>query len=76
MNDLTAPKLLELAKLEGFTTPLDLIEAFIMDSIVPAICINECCNATSDLEPDQREGFCEACGTSSLQSALVIAGLI
>jgi len=34
------------------------------------------CNNTADMEPDQDQGFCEACGGKTIVSALVLAGLI
>ena len=69
-------KLNTLCEIEGFEDSLDLIEAYIMDSIVPAICMNEGCDATADMEPDQDKGFCEQCRTNTMKSALILGGVI
>ena len=76
MFDLSHPKLADLAALEGFAEPIDLVEAYATDSIVPAICTKRHCDASADLEPDQDRGFCETCGTHTMQSALILAGMI
>jgi hypothetical protein len=46
------------------------------DCASPAICMNEGCDYTAETEPDQDAGFCEECRTNSMQSALILAGLI
>ena len=43
---------------------------------VPAICMNENCDATYEYEPDSTRGWCEECQTNSVKSALILAGLI
>ena len=73
---MTMSKLTELAEIEGFPTVDDMLEGAVLDSICPAICMNKGCNFTADYEPDQREGWCEECGTNSVKSALVLAQLI
>ena len=76
MFDLDNPKLITLAAAEGCEDVMDFLEANAMDSLCPAICMAAHCDATSDMEPDQRAGWCEACGAQTMQSALVIAGMI
>jgi hypothetical protein len=71
-----AQKLMKLCEIEGYQNPYDLLQAFITDSVCPAICMTEGCEYTAEMEPDQREGYCEACGGNTLVSALVLAGLI
>ena len=71
-----AQKLMKLCEVEGFKNPLDLAHAFICDSVCPAICLTEGCDHTAEMEPDQREGYCEACGGNTVTSALILAGLI
>jgi hypothetical protein len=44
------------------------------DSATPAICT--ACDYTAEMEPDQDAGYCEACGTNTVVSCLVLAGLI
>lgn len=76
MFNLTHPKLVTLAETEGYTEVSDFLESHALDSVVPAICMAPDCDHTADLEPDQRAGFCEVCGRLSMQSSLVVAGMI
>ena len=69
-------KLDQLVDSEGYDSLDDLIAATISDSVSPAICMNDGCDYSTEMEPDQREGWCEACGTNTVASALVLAGLI
>ena len=69
-------KLAQLAEIEGFPSVADLIEAAVTDSVCPAICLNEHCSYTAEMEPDQDRGYCEECRTNSMASALILAGLI
>ncbi|MFG6588987.1 hypothetical protein [Sulfitobacter sp. MOLA879] len=75
MFNLTHPKLVTLAEAEGYAEVVDFLEDYAQGSIVPAICMAPDCDHTADLEPDQRAGFCEACGCPSMKSGLVIAGM-
>jgi hypothetical protein len=70
-----ASKLDELAVIEGLTVA-EFIDQYALDSVVPAICMNEGCDFTAELEPDQREGWCEECETPSLKSGIVLAGIL
>ena len=47
-----------------------------IDSVVPGICMNDGCDYATEYEPDQDGGWCEECGTRSVASALILAGLI
>jgi hypothetical protein len=67
-------RLLELCEAEGFEKLDDLLLASIDDSVCPAICME--CGCTADMEPDQREGYCEQCGKNKVVSCLVLADLI
>ena len=71
-----AKKLMKLCEIEGYETPYDLVEAVMTDVVSPAICMTEGCDYTAEMEPDQREGYCEACGGNTVVSALVLAGII
>jgi hypothetical protein len=71
-----AAKLMKLCDLEGFKRLDDLLKASAFDSICPAICMTEGCDHTTEMEPDQDAGYCEACGGNTMTSALVLAGLI
>ena len=50
--------------------------AAVGDSVSPAICLNDGCDYTTEMEPDQDRGWCEACRTNTVASALVLAGII
>ena len=71
-----ASKLMKLCEAEGFTSLDDLLAASITDSVPPAICMTEGCDYTTEMEPDQEEGYCEACGGNTVVSVLVLAGII
>ena len=69
-------KLMKLCDIEGFDSLDDLLQAAVTDSVCPAICMTEGCDYTTEMEPDQDQGFCEACGGNTVTSVLVLAGLI
>jgi len=69
-------KLDQLVESEGYDSLDDLIAATVSDSVSPAICMNEGCDYTAEMEPDQDRGWCEACGTNTVASALILAGMI
>ncbi|KRQ16280.1 hypothetical protein [Bradyrhizobium manausense] len=71
-----AQKLMTLCDQRGFQDLDDLLLAALLNGASPAICMTEGCNHTADMEPDQDQGFCEACGGQTVVSALVLAGLI
>jgi hypothetical protein len=64
----------KLADSEGFESVDDLIGAAVMDSVSPAICTE--CELTTEMEPDQTAGWCEACGRNTVVAAPVLAGII
>lgn len=76
MSDLSKSKLQKLVEIEGFEDDLKLLEHAVMDSVCPAICMNDGCDYTAEMEPDQDRGWCEVCNTNSMKSALVLAGII
>ena len=69
-------KLVKLAAIEGFASTDELLADAIYDSACPGICTRLDCDYTREVEPDQDEGYCEACQTRTVQSALMLAGLI
>jgi hypothetical protein len=69
-------KLERLLQIEGYDTVEQLAEAVVLDSASPGICVNNGCDYTTEVEPDRDRGWCEACGTGTVKSALVLAGLI
>lgn len=69
-------KLQRLAEIEGFDDVMDLYENAITDAAVPGICMKSGCDYTCEVEPDQREGWCEECGTNTVVSCLVLGGIV
>ena len=69
-------KLAKLIEIEGYDNFEEMAQAILSDSVSPAICMNEGCNFTCEMEPDQDAGYCEECRTNSMQSSLILAGLI
>ena len=69
-------KLEDLTRIEGYPSVDALLEAVATDSVCPAICVNELCSYTCEMEPDQDRGWCEECGTNTMQSALILARII
>jgi len=71
-----AAKLETLAEINGFEDAQEMLEAFACDSICPAICTMPDCDATFDWEPDCEAGLCEECDCDSVDSAMILAGII
>lgn len=69
-------KLRTLAEIEGYDAVEDMLEAAVCDAVSPAICVNDDCDYTVEMEPDQDRGWCEECRTNSVAAALVLAELI
>jgi hypothetical protein len=69
-----AVRLLELCEAEGFKRIDNLLKFSMADSLCPAICME--CGHTTEMEKDQREGYCESCGKNKVVSGLVLADLI
>lgn len=55
---------------------IHLLSESITDVVVPGICVNDKCNNIIDVEPDQKQGFCENCKTNTIKSVLIIADLL
>lgn len=75
MNTLAQDKLAKLAEIEGLTIE-ELCEQAVMDVTCKGICSEPECNYTTDVEPDQDNGYCENCGGQTVKSCLVLAGII
>jgi hypothetical protein len=71
-----AAKLMKLCDIEDFKNVEDVLISGMFDTVCPAICMTEGCDHTAEMEHDQREGYCEACGGNTMVSALVLAGVI
>ena len=68
-------KLEQLAQSEGVDVE-EMLEVATYDSVAPGICTNEGCDYTTNVEPDQDKGHCERCGTKTVESCLILAGII
>jgi hypothetical protein len=68
-------KLAKLIEIEGFDSIEELMEAVFSDAVSPAICVNEDCDFTCEME-HQDAGYCEECHTNTMIAAPVLAGLI
>ena len=75
-RELSRAKLSKLIESEGFENLEKMLQATVFDSVSPGICVNPECNYTVEVEPDQNRGWCEACGTQTVHSALILAGFI
>ena len=69
-------KLKQLVAIEGYASLEDLLEAAVFNSVSPGICQTIGCDYTTEVEPDQTEGWCEVCGKGTVASALILAGLV
>lgn len=70
-------KLEQLAEIEGYDSVENMLEEATFDSVTCGICTNEGCDATTScIEPDGHGMFCENCKTNTIDSCLIIAGII
>lgn len=68
-------KLQEIANVYGMSVA-EFLDSHALEDVVPGICMNEGCDFVIEYEPDQKEGWCEECGTNSVTSALVLGGIL
>ena len=61
---------------EGFDDEVSFLQHVCMDSVCPGICTNLDCDYSTEVEPDCRDGWCEECKKGTVQSALVLKGMI
>lgn len=66
----------ELTESEGYADTMDMLQEATFDSVSPGICTNDGCGYTTEVEPDQSEGWCEICQTNTVKSALILGGII
>lgn len=69
-------KLTQLASDYGYGDTMEMLEHATFDSVVPGICMNEGCDYSTEVEPDQDCGWCEECQWGSVKSCLMLAGII
>lgn len=58
----------------GFKSVGAMLEAAILDSVCPGICLT--CGYTTEIEPDSQSGYCESCGGNAVRSAMVLGRVI
>lgn len=75
MSDQKQQMLQTLATDWGYEDPLEMIEDYVTDGLMPGIC-TEGCGYSTEYEPDQDAGYCECCGTGTVVSAAILAGVI
>jgi hypothetical protein len=63
----------KLAASEGMEE-MDMLGKATFDGIAPGICLE--CGYTAEVEPDSTQGYCEGCGKQTVQSCLILAGVI
>ncbi len=69
-------KLNLLAEDYGHDSVEEMMNSTMFNSLVPCICMNDGCDATYEYEADSVKGWCEECGTGSVQSCLIILGIV
>ncbi|MDB2578792.1 hypothetical protein N9Y00_07105 [Tateyamaria sp.] len=60
----------------GYSEPEAMVEDYLFDGVMPAICVNDDCDYTTEMEPDQDRGWCDCCHTNTVQSASILMGII
>jgi hypothetical protein len=71
-----AAKLAILCRAEGYDKLIDLLTASMADTVCPGICMVDGCDHIEHYEKDSEEAYCEACGSNTVTSALVLPEVI
>jgi len=69
----TADELLEQLAEDWGTDVEEMLREAVFDSVVPGIC--PYCGYSTDVEPDQRAGWCEECEKRTVISCLILGGI-
>jgi len=69
-------KLAQLTEDWGYSEPETMVEDYLFEGVMPAICMNDDCDYSTEMEPDQDHGWCENCSTNTVVSAAILAGMI
>ena len=64
-----------LSQIEGLSVE-EMLENSLFDGTSPAICMNKKCDYTTEMEPDQDQGYCEDCQTNTVKSISILMGVI
>lgn len=66
-----------LCEIEGYEDWIDLANDSEAGIGMPnAICMNDGCEYTAEMEPDQSAGWCDECNTTTMKSVMVLGGVI
>lgn len=68
-------KLRDLLYAEGLTWT-EMGEMAVVESVLPAICMNEDCDYVGYYEPDSTAGWCEECDTGTCKSGAILMGIM
>jgi hypothetical protein len=71
-----ADKLAHLIASEGCHSLNEFLQDYGNEPIVPGICMTDHCNYTTGVAPGETQGYCPRCGTNTVKSGLVLAGVI
>ena len=67
----------EFCSIEGYPDGLTAVETLFTDPGTPnSICVNDDCTYTELVEDDCADGFCPDCKTQTLQSIMILMGII
>jgi len=69
-ESLAIEKLQTLAENEGYDESMQLVEENVVSSAPAGICVVDGCEYSTNVEPDQRQGYCESCGTNTVVSLI------
>ena len=53
----------------------DILEEAVFDGDNPGICV-KCNEIIDNIEPDQREGYCDSCNSNTVKSVMIINGIL
>ena len=57
----------------GYNDVEEMLEDVMFDSTCMGICMEEGCDYSTEVEPDQCEGYCEVCGSQTVTSVIELA---
>ena len=65
-------------EIEGFYSDIAALEAVMRDEpgMANAICMNDECDYTCEMEHDASDGWCDECETNTIKSLPVLMGII
>lgn len=58
----------------GYEDVNEMMEDYMLASVLPGICVSPVCDNTEEYEPDQNKGYCTSCHNQTVASLLVMLG--